>query len=228
MSEFERKEPSLASTPHEKDTKRRLVVVLENACLETAKIVGEYQLLNYDQHKNFLGKYRKDPKLYRPDITHQCLLTLLDSPLNKSGNLQVFIRTAQNVLIEVNPRTRIPRTFKRFCGLMVQLLHKLKIRATNGSETLLRVVKNPITIHLPTKGHKFGASMDGQLVKLSEFVGTLPRDEPVVFVVGAFAHDEITNIEYVEEYVSFSEYPLSAAGACAKLCCAFEDLWEIL
>jgi hypothetical protein len=25
---------------------------------------------------------------------------------------------SQNVLIEVNPRIRIPRTFKRFCGLM--------------------------------------------------------------------------------------------------------------
>ena len=48
----------------------------------------------------------------------QCLLTLLDSPLNKAGLLQIYIQTEKNVLIEVNPHTRIPRTFKRFSGLM--------------------------------------------------------------------------------------------------------------
>jgi rRNA small subunit pseudouridine methyltransferase Nep1 len=77
------------------------------------------------------------------------LLTLMDSPLNKSGKLQVYIHTANNILIEVSPHVRIPRTYKRFAGLMVQLLHKLKIRAANGPETLLKVIKNPITAHLP-------------------------------------------------------------------------------
>ena len=90
----------------------------------------------------------------------QCLLTLLDSPLNKAGLLQVYILTSRGVLIEVNPSVRIPRTFKRFSGLMgtasrkqglvsrlmswmgvVQLLHKLSIRGVQGSEKLLRVIK---------------------------------------------------------------------------------------
>ena len=45
-------------------------------------------------------------------------MTLLDSPLNKAGHLQVYVHTADNVLIEINPQTRIPRTFPRFAGLM--------------------------------------------------------------------------------------------------------------
>lgn len=48
----------------------------------------------------------------------QSLLMLMDSPLNRAGLLQVYIHTQKNVLIEVNPQTRIPRTFDRFCGLM--------------------------------------------------------------------------------------------------------------
>lgn len=56
---------------------------------------------------------------------------------------------AQGVLIEVSPQIRIPRTFKRFAGLMVQLLHKLSIRAANGPHKLLKVIKNPIVDHLP-------------------------------------------------------------------------------
>ena len=43
---------------------------------------------------------------------------LLDSPLNRAGLLQVYIHTEKNVLIEVNPQTRIPRTYTRFAGLM--------------------------------------------------------------------------------------------------------------
>ena len=78
------------------------------------------RMLNTCIHK----KYKKDPKDSRPDILHQCLLTLLDSPLNKAGLLKVYIRSNKNVLIDVAPTIRLPRTFKRFAGLMVQLLHK--------------------------------------------------------------------------------------------------------
>jgi rRNA pseudouridine-1189 N-methylase Emg1 (Nep1/Mra1 family) len=39
----------------------------------------------------------------------------------------------------VNTKVRIPRTFPRFKGLMVQLLQKLSIRASNGPDKLLKV-----------------------------------------------------------------------------------------
>lgn len=53
-----------------------------------------------------------------PFSSFQCLLMLMDSPLNRAGLLQVYIHTEKNALIEINPQTRIPRTFNRFCGLM--------------------------------------------------------------------------------------------------------------
>lgn len=39
---------------------------------------------------------------------------------------------------------------------LVQLLHKLSIRATNGPEKLFKVIKNPITDHLPSDCRKIG------------------------------------------------------------------------
>lgn len=51
-------------------------------------------------------------------MARQALLSLLDSPLNKAGLLQVYIESRKKVLIEVNPHIRIPRTYKRFAGLM--------------------------------------------------------------------------------------------------------------
>lgn len=46
-------------------------------------------LLNCDDHRTFLLRHKKDPALYRPDICHQALLAILDSPLTKSGRLKV-------------------------------------------------------------------------------------------------------------------------------------------
>lgn len=43
---------------------------------------------------------------------------LLDSPLNRANLLQIYIHTSKNILIEINPQTRIPRTYDRFAGLM--------------------------------------------------------------------------------------------------------------
>ena len=39
--------------------------------------------------------------------TVQALLTILDSPLNKAGKLKaLYVHTAKNVLIQVNPQVR--------------------------------------------------------------------------------------------------------------------------
>lgn len=88
------------------------------------QVGNKFELLNCDDHAHILKNHNRDVGSCRPDITHQCLLMLLDSPLNRAGLLQVYIHTSNNVLIEVNPQTRIPRTFKRFAGLMGKLLQR--------------------------------------------------------------------------------------------------------
>lgn len=53
----------------------------------------------------------------------QALLAIFDSPLTKAGRLQaVYVRTEKGVLFEIKPYVRMPRTFKRFCGLMCKLI----------------------------------------------------------------------------------------------------------
>lgn len=164
--------------------------------------------------------------LFLLDITHQSLLMLLDSPLNRAGLLQVYIHTQKNVLIEVNPQTRIPRTFKRFAGLMVQLLHKFSVKASENSVKLLHIIKNPVTDHLPVGCKKIAMTFSSKTVQnCRELVP--PEDGPIALVVGAFAHGHL-NIDYAEDNISISNYPLSAALTCAKVCSAFEEVWGIV
>ncbi|XP_073540949.1 ribosomal RNA small subunit methyltransferase NEP1 [Phyllobates terribilis] len=204
---------------------KRLIVLLEGASLETVRVGKTYELLNCDQHKNILVKNGRDPGEVRPDITHQSLLMLLDSPLNRAGLLQVYIHTQRNVLIEVNPQTRIPRTFPRFCGLMVQLLHKLSVRAADGPQKLLKVIKNPITDHLPAGCVKIATSFQGESVRCVRDL--VPSEQPMMMVIGAFAHGSV-NVDFSERCVSISQYPLSAALTCAKICTAFEEVWGVV
>ncbi|KAK5172869.1 18S rRNA pseudouridine methyltransferase [Saxophila tyrrhenica] len=222
----------------DKDTKR-LIVVLSNASLETYKAshaVGrngmkenKYSLLNSDEHIGVMRKMNRDISDARPDITHQCLLTLLDSPVNKAGKLQIYIHTAKGVLIEVSPTVRIPRTFKRFAGLMVQLLHNLSIRSTNSQEKLLKVIKNPITDHLPPNCRKVTLSFDAPVVRVRDYIGDLNTKESVCVFVGAMAKGEDTFADqFKDDSISISNYSLSASVACSKFCHAAEDAWDII
>jgi len=190
---------------------------------------AKYALLNCDDHQGILAKTGRDIADARPDITHQCLLTLLDSPLNKAGLLRVYVHTTKGVLIDVNPHVRIPRTFKRFSGLMVQLLHKLSIRGVNGSEKLLRVIRNPVTEHFPVNTVKITLSGDAKTVRLSQYLPTLPETHSIAVFVGAMARgkDNFAD-DVIDEKISISDYALSASVACGKFCCALEDLWDIV
>ncbi|XP_027353954.1 ribosomal RNA small subunit methyltransferase nep-1 isoform X2 [Abrus precatorius] len=183
--------------------KPSVIFILERATLEVAKVGKTYQLLNSDDHANFLRKNNKNPADYRPDITHQILLSILDSPLNKAGRLRVvYIKTEKGVLIEVKPFVRIPRTFKRFAGVMLELLQKLSISAVGKREKLLRTIKNPVTQYLPVNSRKIGLSYSSEkLVDMCDYVSTIPSNMDLAFVVGAIAHGKIET-DYTDDYIA--------------------------
>ncbi|OJJ00679.1 hypothetical protein ASPVEDRAFT_128496 [Aspergillus versicolor CBS 583.65] len=224
--------------PADKET-QRLIVVLSHASLETFRASHggrngtardeKYSLLNSDEHIGVMRKMNRDISEARPDIAHQCLLTLLDSPVNKAGKLQIFIHTAKGVLIEVNPSVRIPRTFKRFAGLMVQLLHRLSIRSTNSQEKLLKVIKNPITDHLPPNCRKVTLSYEAPVVRCKDYLESLGPKESICIFVGAMAkgQDDFADT-FKDDAISISNYSLSASVACSKFCHAAEEVWDIL
>ena len=215
-----------AEVAAEAASKQAVYFVLEQATLEVAKVGKGYDLLNSDDHHTFLKKHKKEPAHYRPDITHQALLTILDSPANKAGKVKgIYVHTFKNVLIEVNPHVRLPRAYKRFAGLMVQLLQKLSIRG-NGPEKLLKVIKGPVGRHLPPAAHRIGFSRSAPKVIAMHEHPAIEREGPLVFVVGAFSHGKIDE-GLVDEYISISQYPLSAAYALARITNALEQRWNI-
>ncbi|KAI8099942.1 Alpha/beta knot methyltransferase [Halteromyces radiatus] len=215
--------------------KRKVIVILENASLEAAKLNpnrydSKMQLLNCDEHQSILKRLGRDIADARPDIVHQCLLTLLDSPLNKAGHLEVYIHTAKGVVIRINPECRIPRTIKRFSGLMIQLLERGYITSQMGQTKLLEIITPPLIQHLPKDAIKLALSWNAPKVRLYSYFKELNLDEkPLVIAVGAMAKGEDTFADaYTDEKIGISNYSLSASVACGKVCCALEDLWNVM
>jgi rRNA small subunit pseudouridine methyltransferase Nep1 len=81
-------------------------------------------LLDSNYHHSAMTTLQEGRRRGRPDITHLFLLTALESIVNKQGQLQIIVHTRNNVVITVNPKTRIMRNYERFLGLMENLFEK--------------------------------------------------------------------------------------------------------
>jgi rRNA small subunit pseudouridine methyltransferase Nep1 len=112
---------------------------------------------------------------------------------------------------------------------MVQLLHNLAIRSTTSQEKLLKVIKNPITDHLPPNCRKVTLSFDAPVVRVRDYVADLGPKESICVFVGAMAKgDDNFADQYKDDAIAISKYSLSASVACSKFCHAAEDVWDII
>lgn len=103
----------------------------------------------------------------------------------------------------------------------------MRVRAADSSETLLKVIKNPVTAHLPVGAPIVGLEAGAKLVDAFELPKLLPGDGPVVFIVGAMSHGDIDAASLATQTFALSRYPLSAACSVSKLLNAYEHAWEI-
>ncbi len=112
---------------------------------------------------------------------------------------------------------------------MVQLLHRLSIRSTNSQEKLLKVIKNPITDHLPPNCRKVTLSSDVPAIRVRDYISDIGPNQSICVFVGAMAKgkDDFADA-YIDDKISISNYSLSASVACGKFCNAAEDVWDIV
>ncbi len=116
----------------------------------------------------------------------------------------------------------------------------MKIKASENGTTLMKVIKNPFSQHLPVGSRCYGMSCQGRLYSpsalIKELVPVDPNDAvakgsgPVCFIIGAMAtgHVTVEDHPYIEKMFSISEYPLSGAAAINRVLGAVEHQWGIV
>lgn len=160
---------------------------------------------------------------YRDDITHQCLLALLDSPLCQSGRVSVLVQSRENVLVEIGGDARLPRSLHRFRGLMHQLLRERKIIDSTG-QALMRIVKNPVSEHIAPGAVRFGLSQDAERRERAFFEAHKARGYAVFLNASQRGKDTFPDTEFS---IRLSNYPLSAFVCCTKVCSMFEEIYGV-
>ncbi len=81
-------------------------------------------LLDQNVHKPAMKELEDTARRGRPDITHHCLLHLLEHPLSKTNHLQVAVHTRHGDLLQFHHETRLPRGEVRFQGVMSKVLRE--------------------------------------------------------------------------------------------------------
>ena len=213
--------------------KKKVIIILEGATLELGSLKKNPQIINCDDHYKIIKSMKKKLDEFRPDIVHQCLLNLFDSPLNKVGLLKVYIHTNRNILIDINPKTRMPRTFKRFSGLFTQLLLKNEIKASGTNETLMKVINSDINNIVRKNDPKILLSSKGRLIDIETYCQNLntvgEENANICFIIGVNPKTDVdSSIKYHDDLISLSSFDLDSNIVCGKVCSSFEKIWEIL
>jgi rRNA small subunit pseudouridine methyltransferase Nep1 len=124
-------------------------------------------------------------KMGRPDIVHNTLLQILETPLNWEGSLRVFVHTQDDYVISINPKIRLPKNYVRFIGLIEQLFAEARVPETG--EALMQIERGPVRRLIraiqPTEVLGFSTLGEPTLMRtLAQHTGTLPN--PLVLVGG--------------------------------------------
>ena len=124
-------------------------------------------------------------KMGRPDIVHNTLLQILETPLNWENQLRVFVHTQDDYVISINPKIRLPKNYTRFVGLIEQLFAKEQVPERGAP--LMKVekgtVQNLISRIRPSR--VLGFSVLGQPTLMRTTANDVAKvSDPLVFIGG--------------------------------------------
>lgn len=166
-------------------------------------------------------------KMGRPDIVHNTLLQVLETPLNWEGQLRVFVHTQDDHVIWINPTVRLPKNYTRFVGLIEQLYHEKQV--PNEHDPLLRIYQADLP-HLirqlkPTR--ILGFSTLGQPMLMRNVAVLASKlGEPMV-AIGGFprGHFSDKTRRAIDELYAVDRQPLDAWVVAGRFIYDFE--WSI-
>lgn len=182
-------------------------------------------LLDQSHHGREMTRLENSLQRGRPDIVFHSLMSILETPLCKSGNLTIHLHLQDGRIVEVNPEVRLPRNYERFVGLFEQLF--LKGQVPIEGDPLLRITKKSISdIISELKKNKQNtqsilAIENGSKTSIDKLHALLPNDAsiPVIVGVGAFPHGDFSEdlTKLFEIHLKLDTEVMMAWHVCAEI-----------
>jgi rRNA small subunit pseudouridine methyltransferase Nep1 len=195
----------------------------ERSILASAKSKGKHPsqiLLDRSLHHTAMLKLKDGLRRGRPDLVHQAVLAVTGTPAYLMGEAKLYIHTYANLVIEVAEKTRLPKTYFRFQGLMEKVL-------SGHKEELLRVREMKVDDLIDQIGAEsvIGFSRRGNLMKPEEWVSKYVKNN-TVFVVGGFPRGGFSPdvVKKFNVMVAIHEMPLETHTVLARVIYDYERL----
>lgn len=172
-------------------------------------------LLDRSFHHSAMRKLKEDFKRGRPDLVHITLVNITSSPLYADGNLKVFVHSWNDLVLEIREKTRLPKSYLRFRGLMEKAL------VGRGNEGLITKHEATVKELLRTikPGWVCGMSTQGVPTKLDELSKTLLAKRNPCVIIGGFPHGHFSpgTLKEIDSLVRIDERPLDAHVVAARV-----------
>jgi len=179
-------------------------------------------LLDRSFHHSAMGRLKDSEKRGRPDLVHVTLLDVTGTPLYLDGMARVFVHTFDDVVLEFAEKTRIPKNYLRFRGLMEEALVE---RPKDG---LIRVYPMKVRdlVRRISPDLVVGLSVQGKQLSMEELAQmTSSAKEPTV-LVGGFPHGHFApeTISACDQLIRIHSKPLEAHVVASRLLYEVEKL----
>lgn len=162
---------------------------------------------------------------------------LLDSPLCKSGCLtEIIISTSDGKIMKINPKFRVPRSFKIFNKVFSEFLTSPsgELKLPNEDEALINLTSESLENYFQNSDLVIGFSRLAKRENLANFmknkvINGMKDLKRVVFVLGATSTNNSLEkySSYYSYYISICELSIPTYICCSKICSELEEVLEI-
>jgi rRNA small subunit pseudouridine methyltransferase Nep1 len=186
-------------------------------------------LLDRSYHHAAMKKLPESWKRGRPDIVHFALMEALSAPLFLKGMLKVFVHTVNDKVITIADNLRVPKSYFRFEGLMVNLFRDKAVRSDEGT-ILMELGDGTFSglINHVGADKVVGLSTAGVQSSVHKVAGIAKGLDDCAFVIGGFPNGHFSEkvTKNLGPTYSISDFGLEAHVVIARILYECELLLE--
>ena len=172
-------------------------------------------LLDRSFHHSTMAKLKDSEKRGRPDLVHVAMLSVTGTPLYLEGKVKLWVHTCQDMVLEVEEKTRIPKSYFRFRGLVEKAL------AEGSGGELIRIHRMGISelLKRTSSSEVYALSVQGKPYAPEELGRDIASGARPAVMVGGFPHGHFTDgtVSEADELVTINPKPLEAHVVAARL-----------
>jgi rRNA small subunit pseudouridine methyltransferase Nep1 len=172
-------------------------------------------LLDRSFHHSAMARLEDSEKRGRPDLVHVTLLSVTGTPLYLNGLVKVFVHTYDDNVLEIAEKTRIPKNYLRFRGLMEAALMErpeqglIKVRSMGVKDLVGKISSDAV----------LGLSVQGRTTSLEGLAKMVTAAKIPCILMGGFPHGHFspTTLSVIDQLVRINAKPLEAHVVASRI-----------